>query len=75
MKNISKELFEFPKPRDSKGRFCSAERAYADKAITENKRLRYDKEKYFRAYLAAANKCSRLERELNNLKTKIKQLL
>lgn len=37
------------KCRDSKGRFATPERAYADKAIKENNYLRYEREKYMRA--------------------------
>ena len=67
------------RPRDSKGRFATAERAYADKQNEENKLLRmrvdylsHEREKYLRAYLSAASMASRYHRELIDLKEKLK---
>ena len=77
-KELPHSLFpndETNRHRDSRGRFCTPEREYADKAIEQNKRLRYDREKYIRAYFSAAKKASMLERELHDLKLKIKQLI
>ena len=54
--------------RDTKGRFCTAERHYADKARSENTRLRYERDKYKRAWLAVCERACRLERELAGLK-------
>ena len=53
--------------RDSKGRFATAERAYADKAIEENKLLRHECEKYRRSYLAAAKLASYWQRKFLEL--------
>ena len=61
--------------RDSRGRFATRERAYADKAINENKKLRYFCEKYKRAWFASQERAERLERELNELRNKIKSIL
>lgn len=49
--------------------------AYADKTAQENAILRYDVEKYKRAYLTTAKRCVALERELKELKDKIKNLV
>jgi len=59
------------RPRDRKGRFATPERAYADKAISENKVLRLQVEKYKRAWLASAEKARRIEAELRELRHKI----
>lgn len=61
--------------RDSKGRFATPERAYADKAIEENKYLRMEVEKYRRAYFAAGAMSSRYHRELLEVKEQLKELL
>ena len=67
-----KDLFANDKalrPRDCKGRFATAERAYADKQNEENKLLRmrvdylsHEREKYLRAYLSAESMASRYHR-------------
>lgn len=62
------------KYRDAKGRFATPERAYADRAIEENKRLRYEREKYLRAYLAASESASRWHRKYLELQEKINAL-
>lgn len=49
--------------------------AYADKQANENAILRLDVEKYRRAYLTTAKRCVALERELKELKDKIKNLV
>ena len=61
--------------RDSKGRFATPERAYADKAIEENKFLRFEVEKYKRAWLAASSMSSMYHRELIAVKAKLAELL
>ena len=57
--------------RDSKGRFATAERAYADKAIAENKSLRVECERYRRSYLAAADLASHWQRKFNELQEEV----
>lgn len=70
-------LFEDKKAvyRSSNGQFATREMAYADKQANENAILRLDVEKYRRAYLTTAKRCVALERELNELKDKIKNLV
>lgn len=63
------------KCRDSKGRFATPERAYADKAIEENKFLRMEREKYLRAYLSAASMSSYWHRKFLELQEKVKSIL
>lgn len=60
--------------RDMKGRFATPERAYADRILVENKRLRLelDKykflyEKYFRAWKACVGHAGVLERKLRSI--------
>lgn len=67
-------LFEDKKAvyRRSNGQFATKEMAFADKTAQENAILRYDVEKYKRAYLTTAKRCVALEREL---KDKIKNLV
>ena len=45
-------LFELEKPRRKNGQFATKEVAYADRIAEENKVLRFEKEKYLRAYLS-----------------------
>lgn len=61
--------------RDRKGRFATPERAYADKAIEENKFLRHQVEMYRRSYLAAGDMASRYHRELLKVKEQLRELL
>ena len=61
--------------RRTNGQFATKEMAFADKTAQENAILRYDVEKYKRAYLTTAKRCVALERELNELKDKIKNLV
>ena len=62
------------KCRDSKGRFATPERAYADKAIKENNYLRYEREKYMRAWHAAAEMASYWQRKYLALQEQIKAI-
>lgn len=57
--------------RDKHGKFATPLRAYADKAIEENKILRFEKEKWFRAWKATRARAAKLEEELNELRKKI----
>lgn len=59
------------KCRDAKGRYATAERAYADRAISENKYLRFEREKYMRAWQAAVKTACYWEREFKKLKESI----
>ena len=60
--------------RDSKGRFATAEHAYADKAIAENKWLRVECERYRRSYLAAADLASHWQRKYLELQEKVQSI-
>ena len=72
-----KDLFaddKSQKPRDRRGRFATAERAYADRILEENKRLRLEVEKYkglfekyFRAWKACVSHAARVERKLKEI--------
>lgn len=60
------ELFEVHKKfhRLSNGRFATEEMAYAEQQNVENKRLRFELEKYKRMYLAIVKDNQRLRRML-----------
>lgn len=60
------ELFHMERPvhRLNNGRFATKEMAYADKQNVENKRLKFELEKYKRMYLAVVKENSRLKNEL-----------
>ena len=61
-------------PRDSKGRFATPERAYADRAIEENKLLRIQVERYKRMYFASADLASHWQRKYKELCERVKGL-
>lgn len=67
-------LFKYPRLRTRDGRFCTSEQYRLERVEGLNKRLIYEKEKYLRAWLAAADRCAILERELRTLRDKIKEL-
>lgn len=71
---MEQTLFQEKQLRDHRGRFCTKEQKRTDMAISENQRLRYERDKYFRAYMALAQRNTSLERELIELKNKIKEL-
>jgi len=60
--------------RDKKGRYATAERAYADKAIEENKMLRHQVEKFKRAWMAAVDNSSMWQRKYTELLTKVREV-
>lgn len=70
-----KTLLKQERLRSRNGRFCTKEQLLNERVEEENKRLRFDKEKYYRAWLAASERACRLERELTELKNKINVLL
>lgn len=73
--NMEQTLFRESQLRDHRGRYCTKEQKRTDMAMSENKRLRYEKEKYYRAYIALAARNATLEHELRELKEKIKGLI
>ncbi len=72
---MEQNLFPQKQLRDHRGRFCNKEQKKVDLALGENKKLRYERDKYFRSYMALAERNAALERELYMLKSKIKSLL
>lgn len=69
------QLFNQQPLRLKNGRYCSKEQYRQEIIEEDNKRLRYERDKYMRFFLAAADKASRLERELLTLKAKIGELV
>lgn len=69
------QLFNQQPLRRKNGRYCSKEQYRQEIIEEDNKRLRYERDKYMRYWLAAADKASRLERELLTLKAKIGELV
>lgn len=57
-------LFEEHRIRDTKGRFCTRDRSLYERAMSENAMLRYERDRYMRAYIAVARDNERLHREL-----------
>jgi len=75
---MSEQLFQNDpavKVRDSKGRFATAERAYADKAMKQNKWLRVERDRYMRAWMAAADTAAHWQRKYMELKDKVEKIL
>lgn len=62
------------KYRDSKGRFSTPERHYADKAMEDNKVLRLQVERYRRAWLSAGRANVLLTRENKYLKEQLNNI-
>lgn len=69
------QLFNQQPLRRKNGRYCSKEQYRQEIIEEDNKRLRYERDKYMRSCFAAADKVSRLERELLTLKAKIGELV
>ena len=71
-----KELFDTSEARhrDSKGRFATRDKAYADRVARENSYLRLERERYMRAYFAAADMSSHWQRKYIELREKVKEL-
>lgn len=68
-------LFEQPKLRRNDGRFCTEEQYRIDRIEEENKRLRLDRDMYYRMYISVAKNNARITRELMSLKSKIQDLI
>lgn len=62
------------KCRDSKGRFATREKAYAERAANENRYLQLEREKYLRAYLSASSMASHWHRKYLWLQEKLKAI-
>lgn len=68
-------LFKEPKLRRNNGRYCTEEQYRTDRIEEENKRLRLERDKYFRMYTSVERDNERLTRELMVLKSKIQDLM
>lgn len=68
-------LFKEPKLRRNDGRYCTEEQYRTDRIEEENKRLRLERDKYFRMSMALSKDNERLTRELMVLKSKIQDLM
>lgn len=73
--NNEKTLFKPLPLRRKNGKYCNKEQYRQEIIEEDNKRLRYERDKYMRAWLAAADKASKLEREILTLKAKIGELV
>lgn len=68
-------LFKEVKPRLRNGRYCTEEQYRVDMVMDENKRLRLERDKFYRMYVSIEKDNERLTRELIVLKSKINNLL
>ena len=62
------------KPRDSRGRFATPEKARADKALEENKYLRLQVERFKRAWFAASEMSSYYHRALIKVEDELREV-
>lgn len=69
------QLFKQEQLRLKNGKFCTKEQYRMENLERENKILRFERDKYYRAWCSASNRLSALEREINALREKIKNLL
>lgn len=69
------QLFKQEQLRLKNGKFCTKEQYRMETIERENKILRFERDKYYRAWCSASNRLSVLEREINALREKIKNLL
>lgn len=69
------QLFKQEQLRLKNGKFCTKEQYRMENLERENKILRFERDKYYRAWCSASNRLSTLEREINALREKIKSLL
>lgn len=62
------ELFHMDRPvyRLRNGRYATKEMSYADRQESENKRLKFEVEKYKRMYLALVKENIKLKEQLND---------
>ena len=73
--NQQTSLFKEHKLRRNNGRYCTEEQYRTDRIEEENKRLRLERDKYFRMYTSVERDNERLTRELMVLKSKIQDLV
>jgi hypothetical protein len=68
-------LFKEARPRLNNGRYCTKEQYHVNMVMEENKRLRLERDKFFRMYVSVEKDNERLTRELMVLKSKIQDLM
>jgi hypothetical protein len=68
-------LFKEVRPRLNNGRYCTEEQYRVNMVVEENKRLRLERDRYFRMYVCIEKDTERLTRELMVLKSKIQDLM
>ena len=73
--NSQTSLFKDVRPRLNNGRYCTEEQYHVNMVMEENKRLRLERDKYFRMYTSVERDNERLTRELMVLKSKIQDLM
>lgn len=73
--NLQTSLFKEVRPRLNNGRYCTEEQYHVNMVMEENKRLRLERDKYFRMYVSIERDNERLTRELMVLKSKIQDLV
>ena len=73
--NSQTSLFKEVRPRLNNGRYCTEEQYHVNMVMEENKRLRLERDKYFRMYTSVERDNERLTRELMVLKSKIQDLM
>ena len=73
--NSQTSLFKEARPRLNNGRYCTEEQYRVNMVMEENKRLRLERDKYFRMYVSIEKDNERLTRELMVLKSKIQDLV
>ena len=73
--NSQTSLFKEVRQRLNNGRYCTEEQYRVNMVMEENKRLRLERDKYFRMYMAIEKDNERLTRELMVLKSKIQDLM
>ncbi len=73
--NSQTSLFKEVRPRLNNGRYCTEEQYHVNMVMEENKRLRLERDKYFRMYTSVEKDNERLTRELMVLKSKIQDLM
>jgi hypothetical protein len=73
--NSQTSLFKEVRPRLNNGRYCTKEQYHVNMVMEENKRLRLERDKYFRMYVSVEKDNERLTRELMVLKSKIQDLM
>ena len=68
-------LFKEVRPRLNNGRYCTEEQYRVNMVMEETKRLRLERDKYFRMYVSLERDNERLTCELMVLKSKIQDLM